>query len=508
MRSNPLRPLRGLTSYCVDTLCRRPSLPTASAALLAAFALAPAASGAQLGAGDIVVADPNSFGGDGGLIDVNPDTGAQNALSNDTISTQQLFRDPTGVAFDPLDSSIVVADPKAFGGSGGLIRVDPATGQQTPLSDNTISNFGFFSDPTGVAVTPSGTLIVADSNAFGGGGGVISVDPGTGQQALVSDNSVSPTPQFVNPFGITVENNGTILVADPDSPAPITGTKGAVIAVDPITGAKRLITNNDTSQTRTFSNPLGIALETPGTLLVANTAADPNTNGVILVNRSSGQQYALATDTTFVAPTGIVMDLDGRALVADSAAFGGGGGVIRVEPTSGQKSIVTGDPTSSDASLVDPSGIMVVPPTCFGRYATIVGTQAADAITGTSGPDVISARGGDDIVDGGGGADLICGDDGRDRLLGHDGKDRFLGGAGADVILGGNGADFAKGEAGNDKIDGGKGNDRLYGQQRKDNLVGGKGKDLLSGGPGRDRLTGGPGHDRLRGGPGKDKQKQ
>ncbi len=477
---------------------------TATAALLAALILAPTALGAQLNAGDIVVADPNAFGGNGGLIDVNPDTGAQAALSNDTISAQQLFRDPTGVAFDPLDGSIIVADPNAFGGSGGLIRVDPSTGQQTALSNNTISTPGLFSDPTGVAVSPSGMLLVADSDASGGGGGVIAVDPGTGQQTAVSNNTVSPTPAFVNPFGITVENSGTILVADPDSPAPITGSKGAIIAVDPGTVAKRLVTNNDTSQAQTFSNPLGIAVETPGTLLVANSSADPNTDGVILVNRSSGQQYGLSVEGLFAAPTGIAMDLDGHALVADSAAFGGGGGVIRVEPTTGAKNTVTGNPNSPNALLVDPSGITVVPPTCLGRYATIVGTQGADAITGTSGPDVISARGGNDIVDGGGGNDLICGDGGRDRLIGGNGNDRILGGPGADVILGGNGADVIQGQSGNDKIDGGKGNDKLYGGPGRDILVGGKGNDLLSGGPGRDKLRGGPGHDRLRGGPGKD----
>jgi len=117
------------------------SVWTATAALLAAFALAPAAAGAQLSAGDIVVADPNAFGGNGGLIDVNPDTGQQTALSDDTISTQKLFRDPTGVAFDP-DGSIIVADPNAFGGTGGLIRVDPTSGQQTPLSTNATSSRG------------------------------------------------------------------------------------------------------------------------------------------------------------------------------------------------------------------------------------------------------------------------------------------------------------------------------------------------------------------------------
>src|SRR5438309_1592046 len=212
------------------------SLRIAAAALLAALVFAPQAAGAQLGAGDIVVADPNSFGGDGGLIDVNPDTGRQAAVSNDAISFQKLFTDPSGAAFNPQD--------------------------------------------------------------------------------------------------------GTLLVADPDSPAPISGGKGAIIAVDPATGLKKLVTNDDSSQAKTFSDPRGVAVETPGTLLVANTSSDPNTDGVILVNRSSAQQYALSFEGLFAAPTGIAMDLDGRALVADRDAFGGGGGVIRVDPTTGAKSTV------------------------------------------------------------------------------------------------------------------------------------------------------------------------
>jgi Ca2+-binding RTX toxin-like protein len=498
---NLMRPLRGLTSQCVDTLCRRRTIP--AAALLAALVLASHAAAAQLSAGDIVVADPNAFGGNGGLIAVNPDTGSQTAVSNDSISSQGLFRDPTGVAFDPRSGSLIVADSTAFGGTGGLIRVDPSTGQQTALSSNAISSQGFFADPTGVAIAPSGMLLVADAGALGGGGAIIAVDPGTGAQSVVSDNAIAPTPAFVNPTGIAVESGGSILVADPDTPA--SSGKGAIIAVDPATGQKRLITNNDSSQSKTFSDPRGVTVETPGTLLVANTSSDPNTDGVILVNRSSGQQYPLSIEGLFVSPTGIAMDLDGRAVVADQDAFGGGGGVIRVEPTTGAKSTVTGNPSAPDAMLTDPSGIAVIPPTCQGRYATIVGTQAADALTGTEGQDVISARAGDDIVDGEGGNDLICGDEGRDRLVGHDGSDRILGGPGADVILGGKGADTLRGQTGNDKIGGGKGNDRLYGQQGNDVLSGNKGRDLLKGGPGRDSLTGGPGHDRLNGGPGRDR---
>ena len=480
---------------------------TATVATLFALLFAAPASAVVLQPGDIVVADPNAFGGSGGLIDVNPTTGSQTAISSNAISNQDLFADPSSVAF-LSDGTLAVADPNAFGGTGGLIRVDPGTGQESPLSSNQGSLGGFFADPTGVAVDSFGRLIVADSNAGGGSGAVIRVDPASGQQTLLSSNAVSSTDLFTRPVGVTIERNGTILVADADSPAPTSASKGAIIAVDPSSGQQKLVTNNDTSNSALFSSPLGVAVETPGTLLVANTSADSSQNGVILVNRSSGQQYALATDAGFAAPTGITIDLDGNALIADAEAFGGNGGVIRVNPAGGQRSTVSGNPNAPGALFEDPSGMTVIPPSCQGLYATIVGTQGADAITGTPAPDVISARGGDDIVDGGGGADLICGDEGRDRMIGHDGKDRMLGGPQGDVILGGNGKDVAKGEFGRDKVDGGKGNDKLYGQQQRDFLVGGKGRDLLKGGPGRDALTGGPARDRLRGGPGKDKLKQ
>src|SRR5512133_2951598 len=308
-----------------------------AAALLALLASAPAAAAVQLGAGDIVVADPNAFGGDGGMIDVTPASGQQAMISDDQVSAQGLFRDPTGVAFDAATGTLVVADPGAFGGTGGLIRVDPATGQQTPLSSN-FTSLPLFQDPVGVAITPSGTLLVADSGAMGGSGAIIAVDPSSGQQSLVSSNSISPSHLFVDPHGIAIEAGGTILVADPSTPAPTSGSDGAIVAVDPASGAQKLLTSNDASQSGLFEDPLGVAIETPGTLLVANTATAPASDGVILVNRSSGQQYGLATDATFGAPTGIAMDLDGDAVVADRSAFGSSGGVIRVEPSTDGKS--------------------------------------------------------------------------------------------------------------------------------------------------------------------------
>src|ERR671925_1158077 len=50
---------------------------------------------------------------------------------------------------------------------------------------------------------------------------------------------------------------------------------------------------------------------------------------------------------------------------------------------------------------------------CFGKQATIVGTEGDDSINGTKKGDVIVGIGGRDVIHGLGGADRICGGDGR-----------------------------------------------------------------------------------------------
>lgn len=46
-------------------------------------------------------------------------------------------------------------------------------------------------------------------------------------------------------------------------------------------------------------------------------------------------------------------------------------------------------------------------PKCYGKVATIVGTERDDKIVGTAGADVIVGRGGMDRIYGGGGNDVI-----------------------------------------------------------------------------------------------------
>jgi hypothetical protein len=95
------------------------------------------------------------------------------------------------------DGNILVVDFNAFEPAGGVIRVNPDTGAQTKVSSGNL-----FVDPFGVAMEADGNILVADGEAFRGGG-VIRVNPQTGAQTVVSSGNL-----LVNPVGVAVLSPG------------------------------------------------------------------------------------------------------------------------------------------------------------------------------------------------------------------------------------------------------------------------------------------------------------
>ncbi|WP_162924316.1 calcium-binding protein [Rubrobacter indicoceani] len=147
--------------------------------------------------------------------------------------------------------------------------------------------------------------------------------------------------------------------------------------------------------------------------------------------------------------------------------------------------------------------------TCFGKAATITGTNGNDTIPGTFGRDVIVGLGGMDTIRGdadfagnpsGGGSDFICGNGGGDPFIdGGDRRDFINGGGGNDVLDGdnfpSNFGDLLIGEDGNDVFTGGQGNDEIRGGNGDDDIDMGtgttvnQGADTIFGGAGADEIN-------------------
>jgi hypothetical protein len=80
-----------------------------------------------------------------------------------------------------------------------------------------------------------GDILVADASAVGGAGAVIRVDPLTGAQTVVSSGGL-----FVRPFDLTIDAAGQILVVDTEA---FGGSLG-IIRVDPVSGVQTVIYNS------------------------------------------------------------------------------------------------------------------------------------------------------------------------------------------------------------------------------------------------------------------------
>ena len=217
--------------------------------------------------GRLLVADATAFG-TGGLIAVDPDSCQQTK-----VSSSSLFLQPYGLAL-AADGQVVVTYTDRPGQARGVVmRVNPANGEHRAVSLDFRFDF-----PFAVALDAAGNAIVTDPNdAFSGdpnrliridigqgakiradspgfvftgvaveptGNLVVTSDPtaGTGNQKLVRFHPTSGPPTVLSqadkiraPQAVTVEANGAILVAD---------RTGAILRVDPNTGAQSTVTTS------------------------------------------------------------------------------------------------------------------------------------------------------------------------------------------------------------------------------------------------------------------------
>jgi len=143
--------------------------------------------------------------------------GSGNATFADGTGTSASFNWPAAVAVDPSSGVIVVADK-----DNNRIRLVTQAGVVTTLAGSsqgyangtgTAASFNF---PAGVAVTPTGVIVVADQVnhriRLVTQAGVVTTLAGSGTGQFADGTGTSAS--FYNPTGVTVLLNGNIVVAD------------------------------------------------------------------------------------------------------------------------------------------------------------------------------------------------------------------------------------------------------------------------------------------------------
>jgi sugar lactone lactonase YvrE len=254
--------------------------------------------------GSLLVADMGAFATptdrspDGRIVRVDPVTGRQTLLSSGN-----LLVDPAGLAIAP-NGQIYVVENVGTQGTPYVVRVNPNTGGQTLVTQGNELCY-----PFGIAVHPDGSLLVTNFGDFSSGGTVINclfdfgalvrIDPATGDQSVLSRNAPEWGNLFRNPMGVTVEPSGRILMVNQNGAS-------ALVAVDRATGLQDALTAN--TGTDRLVVPQRAALTPAGDVVISDFTLDDFEGGLVSVDLPGGAQSLLRQNRQlFNNPLGVAV---------------------------------------------------------------------------------------------------------------------------------------------------------------------------------------------------------
>lgn len=306
---------------------------------------------AQNAPNSVVVADSETFGSPGGLVQIDFTTGAQSRAESPQ------FAEPEGIV-KTAGGFYYVTDPS----TATIFRVDATTGQSSPFSSG-----GSLKEPYGIIQDRDGKLIVADVVGGTGAGALIQIDPLTAEQTVISDGGV-----LVDPVGVAQDADGNYIVADFDN----SGGSGKIVKIDRSTHSQAVITSGGN-----LVDPFGVAVEADGRIIVA----DPGASALIRINPVTGAQTILSSGGFFQKPMGILIISNNQ--LPSIRAF---------TPNSGPPGTVV---NISGHGFTDVSGVMFggVPAASF----TVVSESAIESVVppgAATGPISIRIAGGGTLV--------------------------------------------------------------------------------------------------------------
>jgi sugar lactone lactonase YvrE len=300
----------------------------------------------------------------GGVTRVDPVSGARSVLCSLT--------GPIALAVEAAGTLVVLAKGEGFDTSLKVLRIDPVSGHTTVVSGATTIAFGpplmitgsgpALVNPTAIAVEAAGTLVVVDT------GRMLRIDPVSGDRVLVSGDGLGSGPALVHPVAMAVEATGALVVVDTKAGA---FPEAAVLRVDPVSGARAMVSDATTGSGPALFIPTAIAVEAPGTLVVV----DAGLEAVVRIDPMSGAR-TLAFDgrlgggPVVNAPTAMAVEAPGTLVVADV----GYQAVLRVDPVSGNRGIISGPTLGSGPPFHGPVAIAVE---AAGTLAVVDGADKA-----------------------------------------------------------------------------------------------------------------------------------
>ena len=261
---------------------------------------------------------------------------------SDGQGTAAMFDNPQGVAVDQA-GNVYVADS----GNNRIRMIDPQgnvttiAGSGAPLISDGQGLQATFDFPRALVVAPSGVIFVSDDNA------IRSIDV-TRNVVTIAGNGVTGfndaqglAARFRGNTGITLDNNGNILVADTlNDRIRLIDENGNVTT---IAGSGEGNTNGNGINAQ-FRNPVDVAVDNAGNIFVADESnhrirrIDTNNDVTTFAGSGPGFQDGNGTQARFNRPQGVAVDADGNVYVSDRDNIS----IRRITPN-GEVTTIAGD---------------------------------------------------------------------------------------------------------------------------------------------------------------------
>jgi hypothetical protein len=300
----------------------------------------------------------------GALFSVDPFTGHRTVLNdfNDSFQGDRLGSFPAGVAIESPSSVLVIDADAGPGGSGVLFRIDLSTCNppSQPCKRTAVCS-GFGITPVGLAIEASGNILLIDrdeSRFSGRRGSLFRIDPSTCALTLISDfgNPAQGRPLGSEPANVTVGAFGNILVVDFSAPGG--NDRGILFGINPASGTRTVISNFNQGALQGV-DPLGVAVEASGNILVLDSNAGTDERGALFrvnasLNSTGTRQRSVVSDFGVGEPLGVdpinvVVEASGNVLVIDANAGTGSdprvegarGALFRIDPRNGRRRLLS-----------------------------------------------------------------------------------------------------------------------------------------------------------------------
>jgi hypothetical protein len=321
------------------------------------------------------------------ILRANPATGGLTEISRNGAQGD-LFRHPYDIVV-ARDGSLLVADMGAFATStdhtadGRIIRVDPVTGRQSLVTSGNL-----LVDPAGLTIAPDGLIYVVENVGTLGTPSVISVNPATGAQTLVTQGG-----ELCYPFGIAAEADGSLLVtnygdfSDGTTVINCVYDFGALIRIDRNTHEQTVVSRDAAQWGNLFRNPLGLAVEPGGRVLLVNQNGG---TALVAVDPETGVQDAETSNTLtdrVEVPQRAALTPAGDVVLSDFTLDDQEGGLVSVDLPDGTQSILRQDRQFFN----NPLGVAVV-----ANRAPVAALSAAPAVVAGGKPIGFDASGSTD----------------------------------------------------------------------------------------------------------------